>query len=504
MCRRAGRRRYFVAAAAVLASLPTAAHAKGDAKSFACRSGSCTPCNATVWGDAPFEACGNFCKVTKAANHCALCKCRACDFCHTAIGGSVASIDLLRGVMPEGAEAAAEAYEAKLTVPKLAAVAVTSIYLPQLQVCQLRDGCSLTLFARPLQLPLRAYYDGDGVPPSWAPSGMTWVSLDAVAPWAGQFARENRARNATVQAAYRRKQLRCIVRDSFNKTGLCLDVMTVLKTASIHDAVFGCRVGDGGGGCHRNSAERNEPRPLAKYVVWLDFDTFFQQPLDARFWAWAGRYDVSTIGAKPPHNPETGVLVLDAMSARARRLLRLTRLAYTTPALRQAAGGVNDVQIFGLLLNQLAGAAPAYTSSSAALKVGWFAVGCRKLRNREPWLVDSLLYEAYQYQLCPSEAPGVSPFNLFEYVTHIKRKAGPIATMGGLHGRFRRGLPAAGTPPGAQAGASAAALNRLQLAARAGASGAGSGSARKTGIALLSVCTAQQGSVPSWCQGLAA
>tara|TARA_B110001452_G_scaffold119427_1_gene99085 strand:- start:1841 stop:3109 length:1269 start_codon:yes stop_codon:yes gene_type:complete len=422
---------------------------------------------------------------------------------------------MLQGLVPAAAEAAAEAHEEKLTARekahgvvkggKLAVVAVTSIYLPQLRVCQLRDGCSLTLFARPLQLPLRAYYDGDGTPPEWAPSGVTWVSLDAVAPWAGQFARENRARNSTVQTAYRRKQLRCIVRDSFNKTGLCLDVMTVLKTASIHDAVFGCRDGDGDGGCDRQSAARHEPRPLAKHVVWLDFDTFFQQPLDTRFWAWAGKYDVTTIGAKVPHNPETGVLVLDATSVRARRLLRLTRLAYTTPALRQAAGGVNDVQIFGLLLNQLAGgAAPAPTTSAAGLTVGWFAVGCRKLHSREPWLVDSLLYEAYQYQLCPSEAPNVSPFNLFEYVTHVKRKAGPIATTGGLHGRFRRGLPSSSTAPGTSAGASAAALGRLQLAAKADASSRGSGSARKTGSALLSVCTSQQGSVPSWCQGLAA
>ena len=408
---------------------------------------------------------------------------------------------MLRGLVPAAIEAAAEAYEAKLTVPKLAAVAITSIYLPQLRVCQLRDGCSLTLFARPLQLPLRAYYDGDGTPPEWAPSGVTWVSLDAVAPWAAQFARENRARNATVQTAYRRKQLRCIVRDSFNKTGLCLDVMTVLKTASIHDAVFGCRVGDGGGGCHRQSAARNEPRPLARHVVWLDFDTFFQQPLDTRFWAWVGKYDVATIGAKAPHNPETGVLVLDATSVHARRLLRLTRLAYTTPALRQAAGGVNDVQIFGLLLNQLASSASAPAISSGGLSVGWFAVGCRRLRGREPWLVDSLLYEAYQYQLCPSEAPNVSPFNLFEYVTHIKRKAGPIATTGGLHGRFRRGLPAPSTSPGVSTAASAAALSRLQLAAKEDASAPGS---RKTGSALLSVCTGQQGSVPSWCQGLAA
>ena len=66
------------------------------------------------------------------------------------------------------------------------------------------------------------------------------------------------------------------------------------------------------------------------------------------------RYDVATIGAKPPHNPETGIIVLDATSPRTLRLVRLARATYTEPRLRQAAGGLNDVQVFGLLFSELA------------------------------------------------------------------------------------------------------------------------------------------------------
>jgi hypothetical protein len=70
--------------------------------------------------------------------------------------------------------------------------------------------------------------------------------------------------------------------------------MTILKTAAIFDALLGEP---------KRAGAEDAPRPLARYIVWLDFDTFFQRPLDARFWAWMGRYDVATIGAKPPHNP---------------------------------------------------------------------------------------------------------------------------------------------------------------------------------------------------------
>merc|ERR1719331_1615467 len=42
-------------------------------------------CNTTAHGnlkgDYAYEACGAFCKATKATNHCRFCKCKACSFC---------------------------------------------------------------------------------------------------------------------------------------------------------------------------------------------------------------------------------------------------------------------------------------------------------------------------------------------------------------------------------------------------------------------------------------
>ena len=477
--------------AALFLCMAAHVHARGDAKAFACRSGKCTPCNSTQWGDARFEACGSFCKSVKAANHCLLCKCRACSFCKPGGAGGVPGggsglTGLLDSLTVEPTPMGA--------APELHALAVTSIYLPQLRVCQLRDGCTLSLFARPLQLPLRAYYDGEGQPPAKTP-GVTWVSLDSAVPWAGQFVAGNRGRDTPTQLAYRRKQLKCVVRDSFNRTGVCLDVMTILKTASIFDALLG------------DPRASTEPRPLAKYIVWLDFDTFFQRPLDARFWAWMGRYDVATIGAKPPHNPETGIIVLDATSPRTLRLVRLARATYTEPRLRQAAGGLNDVQVFGLLFSELA---------ASGLRVGLFAVGCRDFRSRDAWLVDSLLYEAYQYQLCPSDSAAVSPFNVFEYLTHVKRKAGPIATSTGLHGRFRR-LPSAAsagaidvrpaTALARQAGRQHGSTDALEApppTARPPVAAGATTTARrrKTTATIASVCS--EVGAPSWCRGMRA
>merc|ERR1719201_3061352 len=41
-------------------------------------------CNTSAYslkGDYAYEACGAFCKSTKAENHCKFCKCKACSFC---------------------------------------------------------------------------------------------------------------------------------------------------------------------------------------------------------------------------------------------------------------------------------------------------------------------------------------------------------------------------------------------------------------------------------------
>lgn len=127
------------------------------------------------------------------------------------------------------------------------------------------------------------------------------------------------------------------------------------------------------------------------------------------------------------------------------------------------AGGANDIQVMGHLMHrwQRAGGGPA--------AVGWFAVGCRpwellrsgavsgaatgaaaaaatslaitsmRLHMDTPvqpslrWLVDSKPYEAKRWQLCPAadaseggSGGSVSPFNLFEYLVHMKR--GPTQT----------------------------------------------------------------------------
>ena len=46
------------------------------------------------------------------------------------------------------------------------------------------------------------------------------------------------------------------------------------------------------------------------------------------------------------------------------------------------------------------------------------------------WLLDSRPYEAKRWQLCPDETSNqsdVSPFNLLEYLTHLKSRVGPTA-----------------------------------------------------------------------------
>ena len=56
--------------------------------------------------------------------------------------------------------------------------AVTSVFLPQL--AKAAPSYTNTLFGRPLQLPLRAYYDGTGEPPRL--DHVHWVSLESAAP----------------------------------------------------------------------------------------------------------------------------------------------------------------------------------------------------------------------------------------------------------------------------------------------------------------------------------
>ena len=44
-------------------------------------------------------------------------------------------------------------------------------------------------------------------------------------------------------------------------------------------------------------------------------------------------------------------------------------------------------------------------------------------------MVDAAAYDAHSYQYCPRDAAAtanVSPFNLLEFVTHLKNHSGPI------------------------------------------------------------------------------
>jgi hypothetical protein len=109
----------------------------------------------------------------------------------------------------------------------------------------------------------------------------------------------------------------------------------------------------------------------------------------------------------------------------------------------------------------------------------------------------------------------VSPFNVFEYLTHVKRKAGPIATSTGLHGRFRR-LPSADViavrpiltglarPAGMHHGsAGALALEATPPTVRPPvAAGATTVRRRKTTASIASVCS--EVGAPSWCRGMSA
>ena len=137
--------------------------------------------------------------------------------------------------------------------------------------------------------------------------------------------------------------------------------------------------------------ERERPRTLdaltvarpSRHLLWLDMDVVPSRPFDARFWAWTSRFGVATIGSRPPHHPETGVLALADSPAAHARLRRAAKPYVDAVPLAAAAGhpmghpgaiggngiisngsaasaavwerfqpsgGANDIQVFGHLL----------------------------------------------------------------------------------------------------------------------------------------------------------
>ena len=114
-------------------------------------------------------------------------------------------------------------------------------------------------------------------------------------------------------------------------------------------------------------------------------------------------------------------------TSRVQELVALAKAAYVNSTFQALIGGVNDVQIFGLLMSRMSA-------------VGWFAVGCRGTNGGKGegdlptdtagWQADAATYDAHDYQYCPSEAtsnPSVSPFNLLEYITHLKNHVSAAA-----------------------------------------------------------------------------
>lgn len=316
-------------------------------------------------------------------------------------------------------------------------LAVTSLPLSYLSTVP-RDFAG-TLFWRPLGLPLLCYYDGRGTPrrPNLpANVNVTFIRLADVSPWARAAVAQGMRPDGWLQADYAAGRLECLV---WSTRGHCKDVFTAFKVAAIVAAA--------------------EANPLAR-LLWCDTDVFAQRPLDARFWQWASRVDVATIG-RQGHPPDTGVLLLHAAvpsaqlphaTARAPRvpaagkhgslsgaarafagvrgLLRAAVAAFTDRAVLAAAGSANDVFVLDHLLR---------LHAARGLRVGWFAVGCRPARGvpcrprsavcSGRWVTESLVYKVRPHvHFCPaaSHATNVSHFNLFEYLTHGKKKRGPI------------------------------------------------------------------------------
>ena len=67
------------------------------------------------------------------------------------------------------------------------------------------------------------------------------------------------------------------------------------------------------------------------------------------------------------------------------------------------------------------------------LRVGWFAAGCASRDADRPWAAAALQYEqrgAHGDNFCHRDdhEEAVSPFNLFEYVAHMKGRSGVMGT----------------------------------------------------------------------------
>ena len=337
------------------------------------------------------------------------------------------------------------------------ALAVSSVPLRHLASYHDYHG-SLLWRERPLALPLLMYYDGTGRRPAF--TNVTWIDVERAQPWSTAFIEWAWGSTSPLQQIYRAanesRRIPCVVWGRVTGTEAsrcqgsspppqcqrCQDVFTVFKVAALYDAA------------------RNHP---ASRLLWLDLDTWFQRPLDVRFWSWCDRFDVATISRKM-YWPDTGITYYAPSSSRL-ELLEAARSAYSLVPSRDGvltamAGGFNDVQIFGHLL-----------ARRPSVRVGHFAVGCRPARSEARWLSESRPYKVKPRQhYCPSETADVSPFNLFEYITHKKHRSGPMADVQPIErhragGGGRRSSKQHGRPAGAVVIRAASRINRARAAA---------------------------------------
>lgn len=214
---------------------------------------------------------------------------------------------------------------------------ITSLYLPHLQqMLSSHATAQHFILGHPVPYLMLSYYDGPGNCPQIA--NVTWIELLRAQPWAATLAAHASSKDSLIQQGYGKGRshggLQCIVGQIFKRTGFCKDVYTVYKVAAIYDAVV---------------------RHMADYLVWVDADTQIVGAFDGAFWSWHRAFHIVTKFRDdvPPHvkgYPETGVMGISAAAEPVHAVLHAARAAYFLPALYNAMGGVNDIQIWGYLL----------------------------------------------------------------------------------------------------------------------------------------------------------
>eukprot|EP00747_Dinoflagellata_sp_TGD_P156173 gnl/TRDRNA2_/TRDRNA2_177645_c0_seq22.p1 gnl/TRDRNA2_/TRDRNA2_177645_c0~~gnl/TRDRNA2_/TRDRNA2_177645_c0_seq22.p1 ORF type:complete len:373 (+),score=28.36 gnl/TRDRNA2_/TRDRNA2_177645_c0_seq22:33-1151(+) len=194
--------------------------------------------------------------------------------------------------------------------------------------------------------------------------------------------------------------------------------------------------------------------PDGHLLLWVDTDVVFQKPLDERFLSFAFAHDVATIATPTSKisSVETGIMSFVA-SNRTRSLANNAVALYLDGgmlALAEECGfdggktketylsnnytcshlGFNDVKIWHVLLGPHDDAIGKRWWNVPGLNIGWYAVGCRPtgkdIFSWARWSKDAGRYSS-GHNLCPGQGNNTSPFNLFEYITHLKGGHGQLS-----------------------------------------------------------------------------